>query len=66
MGLCTKEDKIYDLLEQGFPKIRELAALFVDDKIKGMRILPTPKVNNRNRHVRGFAGSGHSGWKIWI
>lgn len=44
-GLCTKEDKIYDLLEQGFPKIRELAALFVDDKIKGMRILPTPKVN---------------------
>lgn len=44
-GLCTSEEKMYELLDMGFHEIRELAALFVDDKIRGMRILPSPKVN---------------------
>ena len=29
-GLCTSEEKMYELLDMGFHEIRELAALFVD------------------------------------
>lgn len=44
-GICNSEEKIYALLQEGLQKIRMMANLFVDDKIKGMRVLPPPKVN---------------------
>lgn len=43
--VCCSEEKMYQLLQEGLNKIRAMAGLFVDEKIKGMRILPSPKVN---------------------
>ncbi|MBP3889332.1 MAG: DEAD/DEAH box helicase [Cellulosilyticum sp.] len=42
--VVSDEDKIYDLLTQGIEKMSELAQVYISDKLKRLKVKPSPKV----------------------
>lgn len=41
---CRDEENVCALLEEGIPRLQSLASVFIDDKIRGIKILKSPKV----------------------
>ena len=44
-GRCDKEDVLYHLLKEGLSNLGEMAEVFVDEKIRAMRVIRAPRVN---------------------
>jgi len=44
-GYCRREADIYTLVQEGIDRIRQLASAFVDDRIRNIHLVKTPKVN---------------------
>lgn len=42
--VISDEDKIYDLLMQGIEKMSQLAQVYVSDKLKRLKVKPSPKI----------------------
>ncbi len=45
MALSGDEDKLYELLAFGIPKLQEVGEVFVSDALKRIRVAPAPKVS---------------------
>ncbi len=45
MALSGDEDKLYELLAYGIPKLQELGQVFVSDALRRMNVAPPPKVS---------------------
>lgn len=45
LGSCKDEDCLYWLLKEGIIRLNELAEVFVEEKIRNMRLIRAPKVN---------------------
>ena len=43
-AVISDEDKIYDLLTQGIEKMSQLAQVYVSDKLKRLKVKPSPKI----------------------
>ena len=43
-GYCRKEQDVYKLVQEGMGEIQQLANVFIDDRIRNIRMLKTPKV----------------------
>ncbi len=41
----TEDDRMYEFLREGLPKLQEVCEVFVADTVKNMRLLPSPRVN---------------------
>ncbi|MGN0400559.1 MAG: SNF2 helicase associated domain-containing protein [Blautia sp.] len=44
-GICSTEEQAYALFSEGMAKLHELCNLYVDEKLRRMRVIPSPVVN---------------------
>ncbi len=44
-GFCRDEEALFMLIQEGMGEIRKMAEVFLDEKIRKIRLLPSPKVN---------------------
>lgn len=45
LALSGDEDKLYELLAYGIPRMQELGEVFISDVLKRLRVMPSPKVS---------------------
>lgn len=45
LGYCPGEEELYDLLKNGLERLYKITSLMIDEKIRGIRLVKSPKVN---------------------